>query len=95
MSDEPKKRRSWAWTTLALLLLLMAYPLSMGPALRYSSDFRSVFWGGFYEPVAQLSETWRPLENLKDWYMGLWGVGYDRNPATGVRRLTMPVGRAR
>jgi hypothetical protein len=82
MSDEAKKRsRAWIWW--AVLVVLLAYPLSMGPALRYS-DPRGAVWSA-YEPLIRLCEVWAPLEALKEWYTRrCWDVGYGRNPKTGI-----------
>jgi hypothetical protein len=87
MSDEPKrpKKRVRAWIGWALIaLFVLVYPLSRGPVLRYCdarSDLPTI-----YEPVMRLCELWQPICDLKDWYNGLWGARYDRDPATHFRR---------
>ena len=74
MSDEPKKR-SRAWTGwVAIAMLLLAYPLSMGPVLTYCDLCFGVL--RIYEPIEQCCRWWEPLGDLKDWYTGLWGVIY-------------------
>jgi hypothetical protein len=85
MSEEKRKSRTWiAWTALGLLLL--AYPLSMGPVLKYA-NLRSGI-GVVYEPVGQICESLPPLRALKDWYTRLWDVEYDRDPKTKISRIT-------
>jgi hypothetical protein len=85
MSEENRKSRAWlGWVTVWLLLL--AYPLSMGPVLKYGNLSSGI--GRVYEPVGQFCEALRPLRAVKDWYTGLWGVEYDRDPKTNMRRIT-------
>jgi hypothetical protein len=74
MSDEPKKWLLGRWIWPVIILLLLAYPLSMGPVLRYSDPHDDV-WDLYY-PVVLICESCRPLESAKDWYNDLWGVGY-------------------
>jgi hypothetical protein len=80
MSDDSKKQsRAWSgWVAIALLLL--AYPLSMGPVLK-CCDFGSGVLK-IYEPIEQCCRWWEPLGDLKDRYTRLWGVIYRSNPAT-------------
>ncbi|HEV8066241.1 MAG TPA: hypothetical protein VGP76_00800 [Planctomycetaceae bacterium] len=84
MSDEPKKRsRAWIWWA-AIALFSLAYPLSMGPVLRHCDPHSGLPM--IYEPIMRLCELWQPVCDLKDWYTELWGVRYDRDPATRFRR---------
>jgi hypothetical protein len=80
MSHEAKKRsRVWSgWVAIALLLV--AYPLSIGPILRYCDLGSGVLL--IYEPIEQCCRWWEPLGDLKDWYTGLWGVLYRSDRAT-------------
>jgi hypothetical protein len=83
-SDEPKKR-SWAWIWWTLIALLVLYPLSMGPALRY---FHSRAVWDAYDPLVRICDAWGgPLEYLKRSYNDLWGVTYNRDPKTGKRTI--------
>jgi hypothetical protein len=83
MSDEPKKRSRGVWIWWVIIVLLLAYPLSMGPVLRYGSQFGLP---AAYEPLARFCESWQPLCDLKDWYTELWGERFDRpNPMTHRR----------
>jgi len=86
MSDEPKKQR-WAWIGWALLALLMLYPLSMGPAIRYfgGPDSR-ILWNAYY-PVVRLCDRSAPLKYLKDRYNDLWGVAYETDSKKGTRTI--------
>ena len=68
MSDEPKKRsRPWIIPCAAVALLL-AYPLSMGPAVR-DGRAKAV---KFYRPLEWLMP--RQLDRLFDWYLEFWGI---------------------
>ena len=79
MSDEPK-RRWWsragiAWAAIAMLLL--AYPLSMPPALNWTIDHgpvRPVY--NFYKPVIWVA-SFPVLKSMMNWYSSLWGMGFD------------------
>ncbi len=77
MSDEPKRRaRAWiAWT--AGVLLLLAYPLSMGPVTSYAINSGNLrLWqiaNTAYAPIGWLRAHSEPLRSLIDWYMGFWG----------------------
>jgi hypothetical protein len=78
MSDEPKKRsRVWiVWAIVATLCL--AYPLSMGPAVRYADLGSNVL--RLYDPLERCCQLWQPLENLKAWYTEIWGARYQSDP---------------
>jgi hypothetical protein len=73
MSDEPKKRsRKWiGWT---LLLALVLYPLSLGPANRlvWASEDpaanRRVF-AIVYRPISWLRVHSETARDLTDWYL--------------------------
>jgi hypothetical protein len=68
MSDEPKKRsRAWIihWAAVALLV---AYPLSMGPAIRYGG----IDAVKFYRPLEWM--TPEQVDPLLNWYLEFWGI---------------------
>jgi hypothetical protein len=71
MSDEPKKQ-SWAWISW-VAVMLVAYPLSMGPVLRYAK--RTDVPLAVYEPRLRLCDACSPLDAVKDRYMRLWKRG--------------------
>jgi hypothetical protein len=84
MSDEPKKRSRGLWIWCAIAVILLAYPLSMGPVIRY---FHSrVIWDA-YDPLVRICDACGPLEYLKRSYNDLWGVAYSRDPKTGKRHV--------
>jgi hypothetical protein len=83
MSDEPKKR-SRAWLGWSVLLLLIAYPLSMGPVLKYGK-VHSVL--AAYDPLERFCESWQPLWEVKERYNSLWGVHVTRHPITGLHEV--------
>jgi hypothetical protein len=89
MSDEPKKRpRAWlVWAVIAAFCL--AYPLSMGPAIKYFGSPESTAVLDVYNPVLQICELWSPLKSLKNWYNDLWGVGYDQDLKKGTRTMRL------
>ena len=77
MSDEPKTRsRAWiGWATIAILLL--AYPLSMPPALRWTINHghvRPVY--KLYKPVMWVASL-PVLKGMMSWYSSFWGMGWD------------------
>jgi hypothetical protein len=76
MSDEPKKQtRSWiGWVMVAVLML---YPLSMPPALRWTishGHVRPVY--KFYKPLMSVARL-PVLKEMMSWYSSLWGMGWD------------------
>jgi hypothetical protein len=79
--DRPKPRASVSFIILSLLL---AYPLSMGPALKYG-EFYCV--PSVYDPLEQVCESWQPLWDLKEQYNRLWGVHITRHPITGLHEV--------
>jgi|HubBroStandDraft_6_1064221.scaffolds.fasta_scaffold182539_4 hypothetical protein len=83
MSDEPNKRsRDWLWEIVGVLLL--AYPLSMGPALKYGK----FYWvPSVYQPLDRFYESWQPVWDLKERYNRLWGVHITRHPITGLHEV--------
>jgi hypothetical protein len=77
MSDEPKQRsRGWiGWT--ALTILLLAYPLSMPPALNWTishGHVRQVY--NFYRPAIWVASL-PGFKGLMSWYSSIWGMGFD------------------
>jgi hypothetical protein len=80
MSDEPKKRpRAWGWIGWAMIaILLLAYPLSMPPVMRWGFDRgelpRPVY--KLYKPVMWVASL-PVLKGMMSWYSSFWGVGWD------------------
>jgi hypothetical protein len=66
MSDEPR-RGSRAWIGWALLVLIVLYPLSMGPARRFTPTV--------YAPLVLASERCEPFHEVVNWYLQFWGDG--------------------
>jgi hypothetical protein len=81
MSDEPKKRR-WAWIgwVVGLLLVLVGYPLSTGPAYRmaFSSDMDHARCLNtlctIYKPIGWLRAHSDSGRACVDRYMAVWGL---------------------
>ncbi|HET6326591.1 MAG TPA: hypothetical protein VFG04_18085 [Planctomycetaceae bacterium] len=72
MSDEPPKRtRAWIGWMVGLLLLL--YPMSMGPVIRFAK--RTDVPMAVYEPFFRLCDACGPLDVMKDRYLLLWRRG--------------------
>jgi hypothetical protein len=82
MSNEPKKRsRKWIWW-LAVLALLLLYPLSIGPAYWLAIDspvpvvsVKTLNW--FYAPVWRLWAASDWAKGLVNWYMRFWVRRFD------------------
>jgi hypothetical protein len=77
MSNEPKKRlRAWnLWGI--ILVILLAYPLSFGPAYRFAQDshdpdtqMRTI--STIYAPIGWLCMRSKPTKAVLFWYLGLW-----------------------
>jgi hypothetical protein len=63
------------WAAIAVLLL--AYPLSMPPALNWTishGHVRVVY--NFYKPVLWVARA-PVLNRLMNWYMSIWDMGLD------------------
>jgi hypothetical protein len=75
MSDEPKRRRTWIW--LALFVVFVLYPLSIGPAswLLFKSDFdprvKKACWV-IYLPISLLNEKSKTTADFFRWYAWRW-----------------------
>lgn len=85
-----RKPKGWAWwATVAVLVTLVAYPLSLGPAtwLHHKdlipTTFEPFVWKVFYRPIVVLHES-GPLSIARaiEWYSSLWDP--DPEPATGI-----------
>ena len=73
MSDEPKKRpRAWiGWV--AVLTLLVLYPLSMGPAYGPAMPlFEAKTLSTAYAPMWWVWQHCRWATGPIDWYLNLW-----------------------
>jgi hypothetical protein len=90
MSDEAMKR-SRAWMGWALAIL-WAYPLSMGPVLRYTK--RTDVPMTVYEPVLRLCDAWPTLDAVKESYLRFWKRGIVnckiQGRATPARSVVQP-----
>ena len=77
MSDEPKKR-SRAWICWAVFwLLLLGYPLSLGPAIRYACHSADPVAGAetvntVYAPIRWITERSEWVLDACRWYGELW-----------------------
>jgi hypothetical protein len=74
MSDEPKERsRAWMWAALAIMLVF-AYPLSMGPAMDWADSHghsNTVF--AFYRPLFWAGK-WPAFHRAMNWYLSHWNM---------------------
>jgi hypothetical protein len=70
MSDEPKKRWSWAWIWWTLLAVFVVYPLSAGPAWWIADRFEcwEPVWIAYLPAVWSLSKV-PPLFDAFIWYL--------------------------
>jgi hypothetical protein len=77
MSDEPKKRARIVWTALALLAVVVLYPLSAGPVLWISLRTGLPRGGGkvldtFYEPLIWLRSKSKTADKAFERYFNVW-----------------------
>jgi hypothetical protein len=77
MSDEPKKRSRGLWIWWAIIVLLLAYPLSYGPAFRLALDSRDsgtkvLTLSTVYAPIGWVCTRSKPARAATLWYLGLW-----------------------
>ena len=76
--DESKPRRRWpTYLAVGLVLLMVVYPLSVGPLVwltdrDYLSDDSVILYA--YIPLGWLMDHWRPFEDAINWYANMWGV---------------------
>ncbi len=75
MSDAPKKR-SWAWSGWALVVVFVLYPLSWGPACWWAEPFcdgeRWAIVHTVYGPLERLGSRVKWLGDPLDWYLSKW-----------------------
>ncbi|HEV3300524.1 MAG TPA: hypothetical protein VG055_12830 [Planctomycetaceae bacterium] len=78
MNDEPKKRsRAWVWWA-TLVVLLLAYPLSMPPAMNWTISHGHV--GAvyrFYSPVLWVTGRVGVVRRFINWYGAIWDMEFD------------------
>jgi len=84
MSEEKRKTRAWiGWAALALLVLLVLYPLSAGPAIWFSGRgyLLTSDAGGIYIPF-QWAYRHAPqrVRTATDSYLRLWSNLPDKTP---------------
>jgi len=73
--DHPKSRPTAApWIVVVLMLLPVAYALSVGPArvLVNSGVISGDTYRLLYVPIALAYDQCRPIRQPIDWYIGLW-----------------------
>lgn len=81
--EEKRKPKRWLMWLVVGLLLLIAYPLSLGP-VRWAAQHISVSGNGiiaqclevFYSPLVWL--VWndiQPVADWLDWYSEVWQIG--------------------
>jgi hypothetical protein len=65
---------SLLWLAWTLFLLLVAYPLSVGPVAKVAGpDPPAVLWA-IYAPLSYLNDHSQPVKSFFDWYAKVWGV---------------------
>jgi hypothetical protein len=80
MSQDRKKPGVTFWITLALVAVLVGYPLSAGPAFWIYIKTGEPLWAGtaletIYWPLSEsLGAGPRIIWDAFTWYMHLWGV---------------------
>lgn len=73
-SPEAPARGGSLWILVSLICLLLAYPLSMGPALRcFRTHGVPVAARVLYAPIIFAYEHNDKLRQAFDWYVSLWG----------------------
>ena len=75
MADDPKsKRRSPFGPVFAVVVLLVLYPLSYGPAwwLIMNGYISASVFSAVYTPIYWLAENWEWFGDLLRWYIALW-----------------------
>ena len=74
----PKSRLAPAMIVAGFLLLLVAYPLSIGPAWYCLPDDGSIappaWYRVLYSPIDSACEHSDTLASLLHWYLHLWGM---------------------
>lgn len=83
--DENRKKHGWAWAAITLGFLIVAYLMSLGPAVMLvgaTGTRQDPFWFGVFQcvygPLA-LSEAVLPrqLVDLVQWWIELWDVYHE------------------
>ncbi|HET6323109.1 MAG TPA: hypothetical protein VFG04_00300 [Planctomycetaceae bacterium] len=71
MSDRPKNR-SRVWIGWAALVILILYPLSVGPVCWLIVVTGADWLGVVYWPLDWAANACQPVEQLLTWYQRLW-----------------------
>ena len=63
------------WTTVLVVVVLVAYPLSMGPTLQMRGEGVWPFyqwWDEVYAPMIRLYRSGPGVQRMMKWYLQLW-----------------------
>jgi hypothetical protein len=76
MNDEPMKRwLAWIWRATPLALLVIGYPLSIGPGMLLAEKCGGLPLAiAVYSPILATLHRWPPVGRVVIWYLHLWGV---------------------
>ncbi len=80
MTDRKKPGVTF-WATVAVVVALVAYPLSIGPVMWWVNDQAGCpKWlmsalGYFYWPITGLTTHSRWCSDILDWYLSVWDSG--------------------
>jgi len=77
MTPDRKHPTAAFWITVALVALLVAYPLSAGPVTWIDDRYTLPIWTGpaietVYSPLVWLSRASKPFSDAYGWYVALW-----------------------
>jgi hypothetical protein len=93
MSEDRKRPTAGFWITVALVAVLVGYPLSFGPLMWLSCRNRLVgidILLTAYEPLRLGAELWHPLGNAMDWYAAI-GLRPQKSVTAGSGVWFLPV----
>lgn len=85
MSEDRKKPDVAFWATVTLVVVLVAYPLSWGPACRLAFHERCPSWAktvydNFYEPIFVMNRSFKTAYSVSHRYLVLWGAESEDAP---------------
>jgi len=73
-SEAAQEKSGSAWLIWTVIVLLFAYPLSIGPAARHYGNSPPAAVRAFYMPLGIAYDRNKGVRQALDWYAGLWGA---------------------